>query len=85
VERLALASRRCIQMMYIRAPITKRPAAVAPTAMPAFAPALRPGGDCVCAAAEDAEAGDTGAELADAVLEPVVVVGVMTDDALVAG
>ena len=72
-------------MMYIRAPSTKRPAAAAPTAMPIFAPVLRPGGNCVCAAAEDAGADDTGAEVADAVLEPVVVVGVMTDDALVAG
>jgi hypothetical protein len=83
VERLALASRRCIQMMYIRAPSTKRPAAAAPTAMPIFAPVLRPGGDCVYAAAEDAEAGDTFAEIADAVLEPVVV-AVVTDDVPVA-
>jgi hypothetical protein len=51
--------------------------------MPIFAPVLRPGGDCVYAAAEDAEAGDTFAEIADAVLEPVVV-AVVTDDVPVA-
>jgi len=72
-------------MMYIRAPRTKRPAAAAPAAMPISVPVLRPGGDCVYAAAEDAGAGDTGAEVADAVLEPVVVVvTVVTDDAPVA-
>jgi len=70
-------------MMYIRAPSTKRPATAAPTAMPIFAPMLRPGGDCVYAGAEDAGADDTGAEVADTELELVVVV-VLTDDVPVA-
>jgi hypothetical protein len=70
-------------MMYIRAPSMKRPAAAAPTAIPIFAPVLRPDGDCVYAVTEDTEAGDPGAEVADAVLEPAVV-AVVIDDTLVA-
>ena len=70
-------------MMYIRAPSKKRPAAAAPTAMPIFAPVLRPSGDGVYVVVEDAGAGDTGAEVADVVLE-LVVVAVVTDDVPVA-
>ena len=70
-------------MMYIRAPSKKRPAAAAPTARPIFAPVLRPSGDCVYVVVEDAGAGDTGAEVADVVLE-LVVVAVVTDDVPVA-
>ena len=66
-------------MTYIRAPSTKRPVTAAPTAMPIFAPVLRPGGDDVYAAVEDAEAGDTRAEAAGVVLELAAVV--VTDDA----